>query len=134
MRRSAAFVIGILGLTTRLAVAQSGGIIRGVVRDSAARLMPNSDILVVPTGRRMRTDSAGRFSFDGLDGGQYTVRARHVGYGPTEWTVDLSKGGKAEIQLVLGARIVALDTVFVNDGRPCEPQKYEGFVCRRATA
>src|SRR5262249_32668352 len=42
-------------------------------------------------------------------------------------------GGHADIQLTLGPRIAILDTVFVFDGRPCEAQKYEGFMCRRAT-
>ena len=27
-----------------------------------------------------------------------------------------------------------LDTVYSTEGRPCEPKKYEGFLCRRATA
>ena len=95
--------------------------------------MGNADVIVTPTGRRVRTDSTGRFLFDSLEAKQFTIRARRVGYLPTEWTVDLSKGGRAEVQLTLGPRITALDTVFVFDGRPCEAQKYEGFMCRRAT-
>ena len=107
--------------------------IRGTVRDSAARPMVNADVVVAPSGRRAHTDSTGRFAFDSLDAKQFTIRARRVGYAPTEWTIDLSKGGHAEIQLTLGPRIAVLDTVFVFDGRPCEAQKYEGFMCRRAT-
>jgi len=95
--------------------------------------MLNAEIVVDPSGRRARTDSAGRFAFDSLDAKQFTIRARRVGYAPTEWTIDLSKGGHADVQLTLGARVAALDTVFVFDGRPCEAQKYEGFMCRRAT-
>ena len=107
--------------------------IRGTVRDSSARPMINAEVVVDPSGRRVRTDSTGRFVFDSLDAKQFTIRARRVGYAPTEWTIDLSKGGRAEVQLTLGSRIAALDTVFVVDGRPCEAQKYEGFMCRRAT-
>ena len=113
--------------------AQSASI-RGIVRDSAARPVPNAEVSIDPLGRRARTDSAGRFLFDTLDPGQYTLRARRLGYAPAEWSIDLSKNGRLDVPLVLGARIALLDTVFVADGRPCDAQSYEGFLCRRATA
>jgi hypothetical protein len=96
--------------------------------------MPNADVFIAPGERRVRTDSTGRFAFESLGAGQYVVRARRVGYGPAEWSVDLSKSGHADVQLVLGSRIALLDTVFSTDGRPCEAQRYDGFVCRRASA
>jgi hypothetical protein len=130
--RHVALSLGIL-LIASAARAQSASI-RGTVRDSSSRPMPNADVILAPAGRRARTDSTGRFAFDSLDAKQFTIRARRVGYGPAEWTIDLSKGGRADIQLTLGARIAALDTVFVFDGRACDAQKYEGFMCRRATA
>ena len=106
---------------------------RGTVRDSSSRPMVNADVAVEPSGRHVRTDSAGHFAFEGLERSQFTVRARRVGYEPAEWTIDLSKGGRVDIQLVLGGRIAMLDTVFVFEpGRPCDPQAYEGFMCRRA--
>jgi hypothetical protein len=129
--RRVALALGIL-LISSTAGAQSASI-RGTVRDSSSRPMVNADVVITPTGRRARTDSTGHFAFDSLEAKQFTIRARRVGYGPAEWTIDLSKGGRAEIQLTLGARIAALDTVFVFDGRPCDAQKYEGFMCRRAT-
>ena len=129
----AALAIGFL-MFASLAGAQSASI-RGTVRDSSSRPMANADVVIEPSGRHARTDSTGHFSFEALDPGQFTVRARRVGYEPAEWTIDLSKGGRVDIQLVLGARIAALDTVFVFEpGRPCEPQKYEGFMCRHASA
>jgi len=125
-----ALAIGILALTSA-AGAQTASI-RGIVRDSSLRPMTRAEVSVDPTGRRVRTDSSGRFVFDSLDGGQYTVRARRLGYGPAEWSVDLSNHGRIDVQLVLGSRLALLDTVYVNDGRPCDAQKYEGFMCRRA--
>jgi len=95
--------------------------------------MPNAEVSIDPPGRRARTDAAGRFRFDSLDAGQYTLRARRLGFSPAEWSVDLSKNGRLDIPLILGARIAQLDTVFISDGRPCDPQTYEGFLCRRAT-
>lgn len=112
-------------------VAQSRATITGIVRDSAARPMANADVVVIPGARRARTDSTGRFTMAGLDAGKYTVRARHMGFIPTEWTVDLSRSGHAEVALVLGTTLPPLDTVFVTAGRSCPP-KLEGFGCRRA--
>ena len=124
--------VGIFGFAS-VAGAQSASI-RGMVRDSASHPMRNAEVSVEPSGRHIRTDSTGRFVFQSLDAGQFTVRARRVGYQPAEWTVDLSKNGHIDVQLVLGSRIALLDTVFVFDGRDCEPGRYEGFMCRRASA
>jgi CheY-like chemotaxis protein len=132
--RSTTLVAVMVALVGRHADAQRGAVIRGFVRDSAQHPMPNADVIVAPSNRRVRTDSTGRFVFDSLEAGQYTVRARRVGYAPAEWSVDLSKSGHADIQLILGAKIALLDTVFSVGGRSCEPKKYEGFLCRRATA
>jgi hypothetical protein len=132
--RSTMLVACVLVFLARGVVAQGSASIRGVVRDSTQRPMPNADVFIVPGNRRARTDSTGRFAFDSLGGGQYIVRARRVGYGPVEWSVDLSKSGHADVQLLLGPRITILDTVFSTDARLCEPKKYEGFLCRRATA
>ena len=134
MMKKSATVLALLVTTLFAHAAGAQASIRGVVRDSANRPMPNADVIVVPANRRARTDSTGRFSFDSLGGGQYIVRARRVGYGPTEWTVELSKSGHADIQLVLGSRLAMLDTVFVSEGHDCDPRKYEGFMCRRASA
>lgn len=107
--------------------------IRGVVRDSLDRPMANADLLVIPSGRRARTDSTGRFAFLALEGRGYTVRARRVGYLPTEWSVDLSKGGHADVQITLATRVAVLDTIRVLADRRCHPQRYEGFLCRQAS-
>jgi hypothetical protein len=132
MNRVALAALGFL-LVASVAGAQSASI-RGTVRDASSRPMSNAEVVVEPAGRRARTDSAGHFAFESLEPKQFTVRARRVGYEPAEWTIDLSKGGRVDIQLVLGARISVLDTVYVFDGRPCDPQRYEGFMCRRASA
>ena len=128
------FSVAVLALVARAALAQGGGAIGGVVRDSTNRPIPAADVALMPLNRHARTDSLGRFEFRSLDDGAYVVRARRVGYGPTEWSVQLAKAGRVDVQLVLGSRIAILDTVYVADGRPCARDTYEGFMCRRATA
>ena len=126
-----------LALTFAQPLAAQGGTgahIAGVVRDSANQPMPSVDVVVIPGARRARTDSMGHFDIGPLEPGQYQVRARRLGYFPAEWSVDLSKAGRADIRLVLTTRIPSLDTVYVNGTRPCPRETYEGFLCRRATA
>ena len=122
-----------LGCVAPLLAQQSAPRIAGVVRDSANQPMANVDVVVIPGSRRARTDSTGRFEIGSLDPGRYVVRARRLGYAPAEWSVDLSKSGRADIQLVLATRIPSLDTVYVKGSGPCPRDSYEGFLCRRAT-
>jgi len=134
LRRAAvaAFLSGLL--LAQPAAAQPGGAIAGVVRDSADRPMPEADVVLIPAKRRARTDSLGRFEFRSLGDGQYVVRARRVGYLPTEWSVKLSNAGHVNVALVLGPRVAILDTMYAVTDGPCARDKYEGFVCRRAKA
>ena len=122
-----------LCVVARVAGAQSGASIRGVVRDSAAVVVPNADVSVTPGNRRVRADSAGRFVIASLEPGQYTVKARHVGYVPVEWTVDLSRSGVTDVKLVLAVRLPVLDAVVVTAGRTCSAGDIEGFLCRRGS-
>jgi hypothetical protein len=105
-----------------------------VVRDSTDRLVPEADVVLIPARRRARTDSLGRFEFQALDDGEYVLRARHVGYVPTEWSVKLSDGGHVNVTLVLGPRVAMLDTMYAVTDGPCARDTYEGFVCRRTKA
>ena len=126
-------MLGVVLLSARVASAQSGGRISGIVRDSALVPVPNADVLVMPSERRVRTDSAGRFEVTGLEAGKYTVRARRFGYLPSEWSVDLSNGGHAVLQLALGAKLAVLAPVVVSADRECSAAKFDGFMCRRAS-
>src|ERR1051325_5807171 len=59
--------------------------ITGIVRDSASTPAANADVIARPSGRRTRSDSAGRFVLAGLEGGKYTVVGRKLGYTPTDY-------------------------------------------------
>src|SRR5437868_12376906 len=101
---AAAFALALFPFTTAFA-QQAGARVIGIVRDSANHPMSGVDVVAIPGARRARTDSAGRFDVGPLEPGRYQVRARRLGYIPAEWSIDLSKSGRAEIQLVLATRI-----------------------------
>ncbi|MEP6494593.1 MAG: carboxypeptidase-like regulatory domain-containing protein [bacterium] len=128
-----ALTLGACALAAQVARAQGSATISGIVRDSAAAPVRQADVSVIPGNRRARTDSTGRFVISALDAGKYTVKARHVGYVPVEWTVDLSRAGRTDVQLVLGVKLPTLDTVVVTAGRQCTLRDIEGFLCRRAS-
>jgi hypothetical protein len=122
----------LLTVVARTSGAQSGNArITGIVRDSARRPFANIDVVLQPSNRQTQTDSGGRFVFDGLAGGRYTVVARKLGFAPAEWVVEIEKGWRMDVRLVLSERIPMLDTVTVSADGNCPSVRYDGFLCRR---
>ncbi|MGH7677058.1 MAG: carboxypeptidase-like regulatory domain-containing protein [Gemmatimonadaceae bacterium] len=109
---------------------QRGATIFGTVRDSLNQPVNAADVIAQPGNRRTRTDSIGQFAFNELDGGNYVVAVRKVGYAPERWDVKLSKGGRIEVPIVLGRRVM-LDTVTVVARGRCPALSLNGFMCRR---
>ncbi len=90
-----------------------------------------ADVVLRPGAQRTRTDSAGRFTFTGLDPNSYAVVARKVGFFPETWDVKLTKASRMEIAIVLGRQLPTLDTVTTHASRDCPQFSYEAFLCRR---
>jgi hypothetical protein len=134
MPRTLAAALVVAALTPTVASAQSTATIRGVIVDSMRQPVSDVDVRALPGLRRVRTDSTGAFVFGALEAGQYTVRARRIGYAPVDWSVQLPKGGSADLRIELGPRIARLDTVRVVAGRTCDAKSYEGFLCRQVSA
>ena len=111
--------------------AQQGATITGTVRDSAARPVANADVVALPGAHRARTDSAGKFTITGMGGGSYTVRARKLGFAPTETTVDISDNGRLSVVLTLDQRMPMLDTVIVRADGSWPDRTLDAFACHR---
>lgn len=113
------------------AVKAQGATFRGVVRDSVKNPVAGAEVMTMPGKHVTRTDSAGRFTLTGMDGGQYTLQARKLGYSPAELTADLHDNGTLDVTLTLEHRMANLDTVVVSaDGR-CPSESVDGFYCRK---
>ena len=130
MRVEALSLVFSLTLLPAVAAAQ-GGTLRGVVRDSADRPLANAEVVATPGPHRARTDSLGRWSMTGVDGGQYRVHARKLGYSPGEATADLHDNGTLDVTVTLEHRMANLDTVVVNADGSCPERSLDGFVCRQ---
>jgi len=129
MRATTAVMVSLLLAAT--AGAQQGATITGTVRDSASRPVANADVVALPGVHRARTDSAGKFTIAGMDGGSYTVRARKLGFAPTETTVDISGNGRLNVVLTLDQRMPLLDTVVVRADGSCPDRTLDAFACHR---
>lgn len=68
------------------------------------------------------TDVQGRFSFEGLAPGTYTLQVTQVGYRSTEVEVVLSGGREVSVEVVLTIQPVALTGVDVRTGAPLDPE------------
>jgi carboxypeptidase family protein len=86
----------------------------GVVRDTLGRPLEDAVIVLNPMGaqRAMRADAAGRFRFDRVGAGRYTMRTTWIGYVPDERTIDVPPEG---LQVIVTLTPVAfrLDTLTI---------------------
>src|SRR5689334_918526 len=108
------------------------GTISGVVLDPAGHPIRDVDVMIIGDKARGRTDSTGRFTIANVDKGFYHVRARRIGFVPSEVTTDLSKNGKVELTFELKARPAILDSVrVVAKGGRCPERTLVGYYCRK---
>lgn len=98
MRRSLVFFIATVAVTATTAVGQAGHSIRGIVRDTAAAPVAGAEVLLGQ--RRTETDAAGRFRLDGLDGREYLVTVRAIGYYASRTRVGVPRDDELEIWLM----------------------------------
>ena len=83
------------------------------LRDAAGRPLERLSMIA--------TDSAGRFHYDGLEPGEYTVFARKIGLASdARARVLVREGETAEVELALGAATLLLVTVTNEDGSAVE--------------
>ncbi len=93
-----------------------------VSRDGGAPLA-HAMITLVGAERQTFTSDRGVFAFSGLDPGRYRIRAVHIGYSPTEVTVEIpASGAPPRVKIELAHLSVQLATVkIVAAGRCTAP-------------
>lgn len=68
------------------------------------------EVEVLPSGPRATTDSGGRFVLSPVDTGSHLIRARRIGFSPSETMIRVRKGSQS-IDIILQANAALLDTV-----------------------
>ncbi|MFT5234331.1 MAG: outer membrane receptor protein involved in Fe transport [Candidatus Krumholzibacteriia bacterium] len=76
-----------------VAIAQTPATISGTVKDKeSGESLDYANILIVGSTRGTMTLGSGRFYFNGLGPGTYTVKVLYLGYAPVEQTVTVAAG------------------------------------------
>lgn len=120
---------GLLCASTAPSVAAQT--VTGIVTDSARRPLGEADVIVGPSGARVRTDSAGRFTVRLGKGGRSEVKVRLVGYRQFIDTVRVPAFGAERITIRLERLPPRLAPLVITDRRECAEFALSGFECRR---
>ncbi|MFI5232712.1 MAG: carboxypeptidase-like regulatory domain-containing protein [Gemmatimonadales bacterium] len=114
--------LSVLALVAQARAQDTGGrLLTGVVvaqRDTQP--LGHSMVSLSPAGRQTFTDDAGRFAFQGLAPGRYTLRATHLGFAPVELRVTIPvDSATTRLRVQLADVQVKLATVRIMADAPC---------------
>src|SRR5882672_303246 len=93
-------------------VAQSTGTVRGRVTDQGSQ-QPLSGVSVSVGTRSTLTGADGNYAISGIAAGNYTARARMIGYARSEQPVTVAEGGTAVADFTLTGQAIGLSEVVV---------------------
>ena len=94
----------------------SSGAIAGKVTDANTEtVMKGVKIILSGTSRESSSDERGRFSFDGVKAGEYSVIFSYLGYSAVTKTIEVEAGETSIIQIEMGTDLVELDDYVIQD-------------------
>lgn len=102
--------------------------LRGTVRDTTGRPIPDAALLLKPGDRHARSAADGGFGFDSLKAGFYDVEIRRLGFSPWNGRIRVRRDTTIDFRITPRPRM--LDTIVVTD--QCSRVKFTGFLCRRS--
>jgi TonB-linked SusC/RagA family outer membrane protein len=96
------------------ALAQSIGVIRGVVTDSTSQQpVAGAQVQLVGTNRSTLTDASGVYRFTDVAAGSASVRVQRIGFSPRTTVVAVSAGGTSAGDVALQPVVTTLSQVVV---------------------
>ena len=121
MMRSLPLVALVFLALSASARGQTGRLLTGVVVAKAnGEPLGHSMVSLTPAGRQTFTDDEGRFAFQGIPPGRYTLRATHLGFSPVEMRVTIPMDSvTTRVRIELVDVQVTLATVKVMADAPC---------------
>lgn len=102
--------------------ALGAAVVRGRVKSTDGRALPNAIVRVLGTGTQVRTNAAGEFAILDAGSGTRSIEARAIGFQPHRVPVLLRASAPAQVTLILAVQSVLLDTVRVVAGREMSPE------------
>ena len=125
-------VAGLLTLAHLLAAQSRLGAVSGVVKDSAGAILTNVEVMVMRSGRTVRTDSVGHFLLLALQAGQEDIGFRRVAYEPVIVSLRIPADDTTDVEIRLGGITPLLPAVVVNE-RSEQSKVMQQFEARRRT-
>ena len=117
-------------LTSARVAAQELGILKGTVSTTEKRPLPQARISVVGTTLATVADTDGTFRIAALPVGARTVEVRLLGYATASLPVLIESSRDADLQVILSATPILLETVRVSADTMILPEM-RGFVQRK---
>jgi len=107
----------IVGLSFWPAIAraqQTSGTVTGTVTEvGSARPVAGAQVFIPATRQGSQTNDVGTFTIRGVAPGNVTLRVQMIGYEPVTKTVEVTRGGTANISVAIARTAVALTEVVV---------------------
>jgi TonB-dependent starch-binding outer membrane protein SusC len=107
-------ILGLLALgAPNAALSQQTGSIAGVVTSELDRPLSGAEVSLAHTPQATLTGADGRYLLTGVPVGEQVVRARFIGYGVAEVTVNVAAGEVAIANMSLRPQAIELDRIVV---------------------
>lgn len=110
--------------------AQSLGAVTGTVTDSAGLPLVGAEVTLDETLLRVLTDERGEFRIVGAPAGPAVLRARRLGFTPSQTRVEVPAKGAATVSLRLRPVAAMLEPVVVRAGRMSYTGRLAGYYQR----
>lgn len=119
--RTLTITVAALCVAMSASAQSTGRLLTGVVVvKSDQSPLGHSMVSLQPAGRQTFTDDMGRFAFQGVLPGTYSLRATHLGFAPAEITVTIPRDTiPTRVRVELSEVQVRLATVQVRADAPC---------------
>ena len=121
-----------LALGQPVVAQQRVGAVTGIVKDSGGSALGSVEVMVMRTGRTVRTDSAGPFMLVSVPAGHTDVGFRRVAYEPAIVTLQIPTDDTTDVEVRLGGITPVLPAVIVN-AHVERSKVMEQFEARRKT-
>jgi len=108
-------MFGVVALACPLAAQPRVGAVSGIVKDSGGGVLANVEVMVMRSGRAVRTDSAGHFLLAAIPAGPADIGFRRVAYEPVIVSLKIPLDDTTDVEVRLGGITPLLPAVVVND-------------------
>jgi hypothetical protein len=125
-------IVGALAFAEPALAQQRLGAVGGVVKDSGGIALSNVEVMVIRSGRSVRTDSAGHFMLGSVPAGHTDIGFRRVAFEPVIVSLEIPTDDTTDVEVRLGGITQLLPAVIVND-HVTRSKVMEQFEARRKT-